>query len=120
MEEVGLAGWDRWPDHNGRSKRLAAPSSLDTDVAACSLIHTNHCYHISSKLTVYSTLIGRGAVRVVGEVGNGPNKCNWVGNSVTDARHIRRLYPRDVSTQYIETQRYTTGGSDILPMAGVS
>jgi hypothetical protein len=41
-----------------------------------------------------------GAAGVVGEVGNGPNKCNWVENSATHARHGGCLHSRDVSAQY--------------------
>src|SRR3954453_3580145 len=76
---------------NGGPKGLAASSGISwvQDVGACSPIHTNHCYTMAGNLPAYSVLTGRGGPRVVGEVGNGSSKCDWVGNSITDARHIR-------------------------------
>ena|ERR1700722_3753911 len=59
-----------------------------------------HCG--AANLRAYSLLTDRCAARVVGEVGNGLNECNWVENSTTDARHVDRLHSGDVSARYIE------------------
>jgi hypothetical protein len=76
--------------------------SLGTDFAACLLIHTTTAAPRTANLQAYSLLTGPGAARVVGEVGNSSNKCNWVENSITDERHVGRWHSRDVSAQYIE------------------
>jgi hypothetical protein len=94
--------WMAWPQRLPQNTRRIQRHSLGTDVAACLLIHITTAAPRAANLLAYSLLTGPGAARMVGEVGNSPNKCNWVENSITDARHVGRWHSRDVSAQYIE------------------